>query len=255
MSSSGRIGFGGGVVLALVAGCVEPAPDGRSEAALDGDCSAPGYAPWTPYPPGARVSVDGEVYRCKAWPYSGWCGAGPAYAPGTGWAWQDAWELVAGCDGGGDPEPEPEEPEPDEPDPEEPDPDEGDGWRQANLTWFTAYPEPGSEECEDYNGCQWAGYFAFVEGQQSEAWVASHDIAAVHSDDAGAYALKTLRVRQGSHQIDVTVYDMCSDADCDGCCTANRGETGFLIDLEQHTMERFGSSWGVVEWTCLDCDD
>ncbi len=126
-------------------------------------------------------------------------------------------------------------------------------WRQANLTWFTSYPDPGSEECEEFNGCMWAGYFAFVDGQQSEQWVMDHDIAAVHSRDASQYALKTLRLRQGSHQLDVTVYDMCSDSDCDGCCTENASETGFLIDLESYTAERFGSGDGIVEWRCLDC--
>ncbi len=133
--------------------------------------------------------------------------------------------------------------------------DDGDlVWRAANLTNFTSYPEPGSEECEDFNGCQWAGHFAFVDGQQSEAWVASHNIAAVHSDDADAYALKTLRVREDGRELDVVVYDMCSDSDCSGCCTRNASETGFLIDLESYTAERFGTWHGVVEWACLDCD-
>ena len=126
-------------------------------------------------------------------------------------------------------------------------------WRTANLTWFTSYPDPGSEECTEYNGCTWAGYFAFVDGKQSEAWVEQHNIAAVHSRDAAAYALKTLRLRQGARQIDVTVYDMCSDSDCDGCCTENASETGFLIDLESYTAQRFGASDGIVDWTCLDC--
>ncbi len=58
-------------------------------------------------------------------------------------------------------------------------------WRTANLTNFTSYPEPGSEECEDFNGCSWAGHFAFVDGQQSEDWVMEHNIAAVHSRDDG----------------------------------------------------------------------
>jgi hypothetical protein len=127
-------------------------------------------------------------------------------------------------------------------------------WRNANLTHFTSYPDPGSEECEEYNGCMWAGYFAFVNGQQSEAWVMSHNIAAVHSRDASAYALKTLRIKQGSRQLDVTVYDMCSDSDCDGCCTRNASETGFLIDIEHYTMQRFGSGDGIVQWACLDCN-
>lgn len=127
-------------------------------------------------------------------------------------------------------------------------------WRSANLTNFTSYPEPGSDECENYNGCMWAGYFAFVEGRQSESWVMQHNISAVHSRDASQYALKTLRIKQGSHQLDVTVYDMCSDSDCDGCCTRNASETGFLVDIEKYTMERFGSGDGIVQWACLDCN-
>ena len=127
-------------------------------------------------------------------------------------------------------------------------------WRSANLTNFTSYPEPGSEECEDFNGCEWAGRFAFVEGQQSEAWVMQHNIAAVHSDDADEYALKTLRLRSDDRRIDVTVYDLCSDSDCGGCCTRNAAETGFLIDIESYTAERFGVYHGIVEFACLDCE-
>jgi hypothetical protein len=141
--------------------------------------------------------------------------------------------------------------------PPPPPPDDDDGelqWRNANLTNFTSYPDPGSDECENYNGCMWAGYFAFVDGQMPESWVMSHNIAAVHSRDAGAYALKTLRLRQGSRQIDVTVYDMCADSDCNGCCTRNASETGFLIDVESYTMQRFGSGDGIVQWACLDCN-
>lgn len=140
------------------------------------------------------------------------------------------------------------------PPPPPPDDDDDLQWRSANLTNFTSYPDPGSDECENYNGCMWAGYFAFVDGQKSEEWVMSHNIAAVHSRDAEEYALKTLRIKQGSRQLDVTVYDMCSDSDCDGCCTRNASETGFLIDIEHYTMQRFGSGDGIVQWACLDCN-
>jgi Ricin-type beta-trefoil lectin domain len=129
-------------------------------------------------------------------------------------------------------------------------------WHRANLTNFTSYPDPGSDECTNYNGCMWAGQFAFVDGKQSVQWVMSHNIIAVHERDAGTYALKTLRLKQGSHQIDATVYDECSDSDCSGCCTrnANAGGVGFLIDIESYTMDRFGSGDGVIEWACLDCN-
>jgi len=127
-------------------------------------------------------------------------------------------------------------------------------WNEANLTNYTSYPDPGSEECIKYNGCQWAGYFAFVDGKQTEEWVKSHNIIAIHSKDADQYKLKTFRLKQGDHQIDAVVYDSCSDSDCDGCCTQNSSETGFLIDIEKYTMARFGSGDGIVQWKCIDCE-
>ncbi len=128
-------------------------------------------------------------------------------------------------------------------------------WHQANLTWYTSWPDPGSEECIEYNGCTWAGYFAGVEGQKSEEWVSQHNIIAVHEKDWDTYKLKTFRLRMNGSTIDAVVYDMCSDSDCDGCCTKNAGKIGFLIDIEKYTRERFdGNGDGVVEWTCLDCE-
>ncbi|HVJ21691.1 MAG TPA: hypothetical protein VM686_40080 [Polyangiaceae bacterium] len=127
-------------------------------------------------------------------------------------------------------------------------------WNQANLTYFTSYPDPGSEECIAYNGCMWAGYFAALPEQQTEQWVMEHNIAAIHSKDFEMYKLKTLRLRQGGDEIDVVVYDMCSDDDCSGCCTANSSQTGFLIDVEEYTAQRFGHRDGIVEWACLDCN-
>jgi hypothetical protein len=127
-------------------------------------------------------------------------------------------------------------------------------WQQANLTHFTSYPDPGSEECIEYNGCMWAGYFAALPDQQTDEWVMEHNIAAVHSKDFAAYELKTMRLRKDGDEIDVVVYDMCSDDDCSGCCTANSAETGFLIDIEEYTYQRFGHGDGIVEWACLDCE-
>ncbi len=164
----------------------------------------------------------------------------------------------------GDPEDPPDDPPPD---------DEDLVWHQANMTHYTSYPDccdsngdisqecqdnpnaNGCDECVNYNGCTWAGMFAGLDGQQSRQWVMDHNIAAIHEDDFGTYGGKTFRLRQGEHQIDVTIYDMCGDSDCDGCCTENASQNGydFLIDLEDYTMERFGGSDGTVEWACLDC--
>jgi hypothetical protein len=127
-------------------------------------------------------------------------------------------------------------------------------WKTANLTNYESYPDPNSEECIEYNGCMWAGMFAAVDGKQTEQWVMEHNIIAVHQKDFETYKLKTLRLRSGGKEIDAVVYDMCADSDCDGCCTANSSETGFLIDVEKYTMQRFGVGDGVIEWTCVDCN-
>jgi hypothetical protein len=49
------------------------------------------------YVAGDKVSSGGNIYQVKPYPYSGWANTGGAYAPGTGWAWQDAWILVGPC--------------------------------------------------------------------------------------------------------------------------------------------------------------
>jgi hypothetical protein len=126
-------------------------------------------------------------------------------------------------------------------------------FRKANLTNFTSYPDPGGEECIKFNGCMWAGQFAFVDGTQSQSWAEAHNIIAIHEKDASQCKLKTFRLRQGTHQIDAKVYDECADSDCSGCCMNSR-ETGFLIVIEKFTMQRFGSGDGIVEWACLDCN-
>ena len=45
------------------------------------------------YGPGTVVrGSDGKLYECRPFPASGWCNQAPAaYAPGSGWAWADAW--------------------------------------------------------------------------------------------------------------------------------------------------------------------
>ena len=125
---------------------------------------------------------------------------------------------------------------------------------KADLTNYESYPDPNSEECIKYHGCDYVGEFAFVDGKKSEEWVKAHKIIAVHHKDASKYKLKTFRITQGSHKIDAVVYDECSDKDCDGCCTKNSKKTGFLIDMEKYTLKQFGGDGdGVVDWTCLDC--
>ncbi|MBR2198098.1 MAG: hypothetical protein IJ909_06725 [Fibrobacter sp.] len=131
-------------------------------------------------------------------------------------------------------------------------------WNKAYLTWYISWPDPGSEECIVYNGCEWAGYFAGIDGQQTEQWVSEHNIISIHEKDWSKYRGKTFRLRQNDNTIDAVVYDKCADSDCDGCCTQNAGNLGFLIDVESYTCERLTGSKegcdGVVEWVCLDCE-
>lgn len=55
----------------------------------------PAYKEGTAYKAGDIVSNRGNNYRCKPQPFTPWCaGAAWAYAPGTGTAWDQAWEQV-----------------------------------------------------------------------------------------------------------------------------------------------------------------
>ncbi|OPA82584.1 hypothetical protein BFW86_26555 [Pseudomonas fluorescens] len=55
----------------------------------------PAYKEGTPYKAGDIVSNQGKHYQCKPHPYTAWCaGAAWAYAPGSGTAWEQAWEEV-----------------------------------------------------------------------------------------------------------------------------------------------------------------
>lgn len=124
----------------------------------------------------------------------------------------------------------------------------GSAWYRANLTNYESYPAPGSEECLEFNGCTWAGWFYGLPDKKPESWVMANNIAAIHLKDWNWLGLKTLNLRQGSKRITVKVYDGCSDSDCNGCCTQNLGGDGYLIDLEKYTKNRFGSGSGIVEF-------
>lgn len=59
-----------------------------------GNCSSPVYVNGSSYATGAKVQNAGSEYQCTV---GGWCTVGGPYAPGTGWAWQNAWSLVRSC--------------------------------------------------------------------------------------------------------------------------------------------------------------
>lgn len=126
----------------------------------------------------------------------------------------------------------------------------GSTWYKANLTNYESYPDPGSPECIEFNGCTWAGQFYGLNGVQPLSWVKANNIAAVHLKDWGWQGLKTINLRQGTRKITAKVYDACSDSDCNGCCTQNATQNGlnYLVDLEKYTMQRFGSGSGIVEF-------
>ena len=123
-------------------------------------------------------------------------------------------------------------------------------WRSANKTNYTSYPEPGSEECIDYNGCFWEGQFTACTGKKTEEWVESINIAAVFPmfDELKNHELC---IRKGDKLMIVNVIDSCGDADCDGCCTENKGDAEALIDLESYTNARWGQADSPVEWADL----
>jgi hypothetical protein len=123
-------------------------------------------------------------------------------------------------------------------------------WKTARKTNYTSYPDPGSEECVEYNGCTWAGQFAACNGKKPEAWVEAHDIAAAFPD-FNTLKLHDLCLRAGSKTLVVTVLDTCGDSDCSGCCTRNKGNADQLIDLESYTNARWGVPDGAIEWADL----
>lgn len=126
-------------------------------------------------------------------------------------------------------------------------------WHSGNKTNYESYPDPGSPECVEFNGCEYLGEFAACENTMPEPWVMAHDIVAVFPLDD--LALHRLCLRSGETTLVVTVIDTCADSDCGGCCTENLGDADALIDLEKYTNERFGIEDGPIEWADLGLGD
>lgn len=76
----------------------------------------------------------------------------------------------------------------------------------------------------------------------TQAFVDAVNVAAVHSDDWGAYKYHTVEILFRGKAAEFQVWDYCADKDCDGCCSENRGSNGFLLDLDSGAVERI---WGV----------
>lgn len=74
-----------------------PGSSSRSSVASStggGNCTSPNYVDGSTYATNALVKNAGSEYRCIV---GGWCTVGGPYAPGTGWAWTNAWTLVRSC--------------------------------------------------------------------------------------------------------------------------------------------------------------
>lgn len=106
VSSGGTTGSGGtgGAVMPdagrpeTMMGMDAAGGTGGTDAGTPVTCAnAPAYVLGTQYMPGARARNVGSLYQCRPYPYSGWCGQHPAYEPGVGYAWMDAWTLVGRC--------------------------------------------------------------------------------------------------------------------------------------------------------------
>ncbi|WP_198314581.1 prepilin-type N-terminal cleavage/methylation domain-containing protein [Chitinibacter sp. GC72] len=89
MSFSTQIGV---VAVAATATSVPTMPPSSNTPA---PCTASTYVDGSSYATGGFVRNLGRKYKCTV---GGWCTTGGPYAPGTGWAWQNAWSDEGLCE-------------------------------------------------------------------------------------------------------------------------------------------------------------
>jgi chitin-binding protein len=82
------------IVASSSRSAVRSSRSSTSSSVATGNCSSPTFVSGTSYANGALVQNAGNEYSCTV---GGWCSQGGAYAPGTGWAWTNAWTLVRSC--------------------------------------------------------------------------------------------------------------------------------------------------------------
>jgi hypothetical protein len=123
-------------------------------------------------------------------------------------------------------------------------------WKTGSKTNYTSYPDPGSDECIKYSGCEYEGLFSACDSQKSVQWVQAHNIVSVFPD-FNKLKLHDLCLKSGAMTIVVTVIDECADSDCSGCCTQNKGSADQLIDVESFTDARWGIGDGRIQWADL----
>ncbi len=99
-ASAGSAGAGSGYGGSASAGSSSAgSPSAGSAGAGASTTSCAGLPTWklSAYGAGDRVQSGGKIYQCKTFPQTGWCGTSDAYAPPSGFAWADAWDLVGPC--------------------------------------------------------------------------------------------------------------------------------------------------------------
>jgi len=139
------------------------------------------------------------------------------------------------------------------------------GWKNALWTAYESWPRccvgnpnydptANTDECTLYNGCTWAGSFAYKScsganstgnpGQCTIDYVRNNNLVSFFSTSGEhlQYQGKKIRIEAKGKTIEALVVDTCGDSDCPwpppGCCTTNAGKSkdGFLIDMERETV-------------------
>uniref|UniRef100_A0A7S1B7J5 Cellulase n=1 Tax=Corethron hystrix TaxID=216773 RepID=A0A7S1B7J5_9STRA len=142
------------------------------------------------------------------------------------------------------------------------------GWNSASWTWYHSYapccpdspnydPEYPTTECDLYSACKYTGSFAYA-GKRDYDWVGQNDIIAFFSTngDNASYENKKIKIKAKSQTVTAWVLDTCGDNDCNGCCTKNSQPSGYLVDMESHTVERyFGGLNEVSGEVCWKLDN
>lgn len=107
-------------------------------------------------------------------------------------------------------------------------------------------PDWPTTECDLYSACQYAGLFAALNGKQTVEYVQNHSlIAFFNKSDASnshyyeRFANKNVTLVKDGITFEAEIVDACGDTDCNGCCSTNAGDNGFLVDLEYYTALRF----------------
>ena len=128
------------------------------------------------------------------------------------------------------------------------------------MTVFQSYPPPNSPECIQFSGCMYEGQFAYCPGQtESPSWVQSHNVVSFFDGQSGSMGDHRICLKYGNQSIVGEVLDTCSDSDCCGCCTQNKGNADALIDVELGLDSRFlnvGINGGQdgIQWADLGTD-